>query len=294
MQKPKLTQKLEIDALGTRWWIEAECDSKILAHAEQTIVDFQNDHSRFLTESYIGKLNDNKVLDNPPQELVKMLEYQRDMFHATNGVFNSTVGGVLENQGYGLPGRAATLQQDIDAAITISPGKITLSHDTRIDLGGFGKGWLIDKLAELLKESGCYAFLINGGGDILVGTQGEDLFVEHPHDPGSFIGKVFVQNGALASSSTEKRRWKMNDSTYTHIVDTNQDSTDSELSIASVHVRADTALLADTLATVFLIVGHEKRLELAEKFGVSFLEVFKNDTLWTTQAFGYQNSKSSV
>lgn len=289
MRKPKQSQVLELEALGTRWWVEAVCEPKLLHEIEHTIKEFECDYSRFLPESFIGRLNDQKVLKNPPVELVKMLNFQRDMFYATNGVFNCTVGGILEKQGYGLSGRQSSLQRDIDTAITINEDTIELSKDTRIDLGGFGKGWLIDKIGSIFDSHDCREFVINGGGDILVGSEAEDLYIEHPNDPESYIGLVTVQNGALASSSAAKRRWKVGVTEHSHIVDTTVQPLKPTEQLASVHVRAESALLADTLATVFLLVDHQTRIQLAKKFDVTFLEVRSDDTLWAPSDFGFKN-----
>lgn len=283
----EIQRVLELDALGTLWWIEAECTDQISNAIKKRIRNFEQDYSRFLPESYIGKLNDQKELSNPPDELLKMLAFHREMFHATHGVFNCSVGGVLEERGYGLAGRTATLQYDIDSAILLSHDKITLSSDTRIDLGGFGKGWLIDQIGILLHSAGCTAFVINGGGDILAGSDVKDIFIEDPYRAEHIIGSVELQNDALASSSVNKRRWKVGQTEYSHIVDTASVQQDASPALASIHVRADTALLADTLATVFLIVDHETRIQLAQKFSVTFLEVFEDYTMWAPTDFGF-------
>ncbi len=288
MQSHKPTV-FEYDGLGTHWWVEAELPASVVVKIEKRIYDFERDYSRFLPGSYIGRLNDKKNVLNPPKELLDMLAYQRAMFEVTDGVFNVTVGSVLEKNGYGLAGTSGKLQQVITNAITITENTIVLQEDTRLDLGGFGKGWLIDQIAVLLRSEGITSYVINGGGDILVGDQSKDLFIEHPLDASMHVGGVSVQNGALASSSRLKRQWEVKDKHYTHIVDTA--SVNREQSLLSVHVRTETALLADTLATVFLIVSHEKRIELAKLFNVAFLELRTDTTLWATADFGYLEPK---
>lgn len=58
-----------------------------------------------------------------------------------------------------------------------------------IDLGGLGKGWLIDKLSDLLRNEGYKEFLINGGGDMYVSsTEKQECYIEHPRDTELVIG----------------------------------------------------------------------------------------------------------
>jgi len=56
---------------------------------------------------------------------------------------------------------------DPRSAITITDDAITLTAGA-LDIGGFGKGYLIDLLAQDLKAHDLHHFLINGGGDIYV------------------------------------------------------------------------------------------------------------------------------
>ena len=58
--------------------------------------------------------------------------------------------------------------------------------------------------------------------------------------------------------------------------------------LLSVHVGAESALVADTLGTVFLLVERPKRLELAAQFNAEILEITQDLDFWQTPGFGLE------
>lgn len=260
MPKPNI----EFESLGTHWWIEvldelddAQVETAIL----QRVKAFHNDYSRFIPESYIGRLNNEKVLKSPPKELLDMLAFARDMFRETEGIFNISVGSTLGQLGYGTANKKSKVHHDLWSHVTFSSSHVTIPADVEIDLGGFGKGWIIDEIGKILHAHGREYFVINGGGDILVSSiEPIELALEHPLDDTQMIGTTRITRGALAVSSTKKRVWKQGDVTHHHIIDP-RTAQSSDSQIAATYVRAETALIADAMATVLLIEpSQEKKL----------------------------------
>ena len=279
------SRALTLDALGTYWWItspEPLPENRIRSE----ILDFQKEYSRFDPKSNLGQLNDTKCFVGPSDEFLALLTYGVRMFIETRGLFNMSVGARLEQDGYGKNcDPHARISQNLESDIEIHPGLIRIAPHVRLDFGGFGKGWLIDKIGALLKESGINTFIINGGGDILVGDTIEPIFVEHPFHADEQIGTVKVQNSSLASSSKQKRTWITEDGRIrTHIISPNNNASDSPL---SVHVHAKSALYADTFGTVFLLTNHLGRRKLAKDFGLEYMEINQNLQSWQTAGFGF-------
>jgi thiamine biosynthesis lipoprotein len=135
--------------------------------------------------------------------------------------------------------------------------EIRIPDDAELDFGGFGKGWLIDDLGRLLRDEGYDQFVINGGGDILVSSPSPIEFaLEHPTDSTKKIGTTRISQGALAVSSSVKRAWKQGDKSYHHIIDPRLGGS-SDSVIISTYVKADSALIADTMATLLLIAPEQ-------------------------------------
>ena len=252
MPKPNI----EFESLGTHWWIEV-LDTKPDADIERRILHrvraFHDDYSRFIPDSFIGRLNATKVLKQPPKELIDMLIFAREMFTASEGIFNISVSSTLGKLGYGTAGAKTQIDSSLWEHVVITSDEITIPGDVEIDLGGFGKGWIIDEIGEILHRNGRPHFVINGGGDILVSSPIPiEITLEHPLDSTLMIGSTMITRGALGVSSTKKRVWKQGDVTYHHIIDPRIEAP-SESEISATFVRAERALIADTLATVLLI-----------------------------------------
>jgi thiamine biosynthesis lipoprotein len=252
MPKPNI----EFESLGTHWWIEIlddEPDADVERLILKRIRAFHDDYSRFIPKSFIGRLNTMKSLKNPPQELVDMLIFARDMFTASEGIFNISVSSTLGQLGYGTADAKSRIHTSLWDHVTMSNREITIPENVEIDLGGFGKGWIIDEIGKILRDNNRPHFIINGGGDILVSSlEPIEIVLEHPLDSSLMIGSTKISHGALGVSSTKKRIWKQGDITYHHIIDP-RIKAPSESDIAATFVKADTALIADTLATVLLI-----------------------------------------
>lgn len=247
---------IEFEALGTHWWItliDSLADATLTTALTSRIEQFEHDYSRFNSDSLIGQLNATKQLDNPPDELRSMLQFAKEMYIATDGVFNISVGGSLTGIGYGKGDKKAKVDQAIWDNVVITKSKIIIPANCELDFGGFGKGWLIDELGTLLKAHGRNQFIINGGGDILVNTlKPVELALEHPRDSTKKVGVTRIQNGALASSSAIKRAWKHAGKKQHHIIDP-RSGKPSKSKVVSTFVRANSALVADVMATILMI-----------------------------------------
>lgn len=215
----------EIKALGTIWWIEIF--TEISATKKQVVYNdlflfisnFENKYSRFKSDSLITKLNTTGSLENPDQMTINLLHKGQELFTKTDGLFNILNGEILENRGYDAD-YSFTIKETINTKINaledlvISPDLITLKSG-RVDLGGFGKGYLIDLITERLKSTHqLNYFLINGGGDMYTTSDNDTpiiIYLEHPTNPEIYIGTTTLLNQGFAASSPHKRQWVVND-----------------------------------------------------------------------------------
>jgi len=247
-----------ISALGTSWWLEvhdAGVDTAAIAlWFGQRLLQFDADYSRFKADSYVGQLNTKRILANPPPELVTLLTRGQHWYEGTGGQFNILTATSQVAQGYGqlasVPAKNKPVGNPV-SDIVISDTEIRLTSGA-IDLGGFGKGWLIDRLAEeLATQFGSKYFLLNGGGDMygtcLPDNAAFEIAVEHPETPGMYIAKIPLHQAAFAASSTYKRQWQQAGAEKNHIIEPQKN-----VSVAACanHVVATDAETADVYATL--------------------------------------------
>jgi FAD:protein FMN transferase len=241
-------------ALGTAWWVETTLreglsketiNNELIAH----LTTFEARYSRFKTESLVGRLNNERVLKNPDPEFVTILEYGQSLYRRTEGTFNFLVGSHLVARGYGS-GHAAGKEEVLphpERDLVITKDSITL-HAGSVDVGGFGKGYLIDELAALVRKMGIEEFLINGGGDLYAShdtTAPLLIHLEHPTLADTYLGTTSLFHQGFAASSPYKRVWKQGEKTETHIVGATQYAS---------FVKAASARDADAFATAALFL----------------------------------------
>jgi thiamine biosynthesis lipoprotein len=265
----------EHPALGTQWWIEIFSDISpeqieiIKVDLTTTISDFENKYSRFKSDSLLSQLNTEGLINNPDREFVNILTYGQSLYTKTDGKFNILIGEELIARGYDAEYSFKTKPSPTKIPnpltdLVITDSKIELKAGS-VDIGGFGKGYLIDLLAERLKKHfNIEEFLINGGGDIYTTSENGQpitIHLEHPTEAGTYVGTTTLQNQGFAASSPHKRKWKINDKTYNHIVG----GSDRDLQIDGVFVKANTATEADSIATTSLLLNPEEIPTLATK-----------------------------
>jgi thiamine biosynthesis lipoprotein len=129
-----------------------------------------------------------------------------------------------------------------------------------ITLDGIAKGYIVDRMAEVLLGNGVGNFLINAGGDIrTAGTKEEGLpwtvAVQDPTKQHQFPDVVQMTGGAVATSGGYER-------SYHHIVHSETGAL-PEYS-ASVTVFAPTAMAADAMATTLFAMKPGDGLKLID------------------------------
>jgi thiamine biosynthesis lipoprotein len=223
-----------IKALGTVWWIEifTELDQNQTQTVHDNlclfIADFENKYSRFRNDSLITKLNTTGKLDKPDPMTIDLLKQGQDLYRKTDGLFNILIGEILENTGYDAnysfkPKETVSETPNPLEDLIITNESIILKKG-RVDLGGFGKGYLIDLIAiELINKYKMPYFLINGGGDMYATSDNHKpitIYLEHPITPEHYINTTTLLNQGFAASSQYKRRWVVNNKSYNHIINT--------------------------------------------------------------------------
>lgn len=269
-------------ALGTTWWIEifSDGDEKTLnvtfGDIERFVAEFEQRYSRFNATSLITQLNQERILQNPDEHYRALLAYGKNLYLRTNTHFNLLTGHILEARGYDISYSFTPKDEsDLTAGnpvtdLLISAEQIELVHGN-VDIGGYGKGYLIDEVAQRLSTKHALPyFIINAGGDMYASSNQEkpvEIYLEHPTQEKTFLQKTTLFNQGFAASSPFKRQWKgVGGTTHTHIV-----SQHKTASVATF-IKAATACEADVFATTALLAPSTEFHTLIqdEKLAVAF------------------------
>jgi FAD:protein FMN transferase len=253
--------------------------------------------SRFIDESEVS------ILNRRAGELVEvsddtrlLVELAIEAWRISGGSFDPTVLGAVIRAGYDRSfealgdapkaGLSSLLLGCTDIEITAQG--IRLPADTGFDPGGIGKGLGADIVAEDAMNAGADGVCINLGGDLRVRGRspeggGWTIDIEHPlvNEP---IARVGVSEGAVATSTTLKRQWKVEGAPRHHLIDpaTGQPS-DSDLTLACV-ISAQ-AWAAEVLAKAVLLRGSAHPFDLLGGTGAQALVVDRDGRIDATDGF---------
>jgi len=179
----------------------AGADARYAAEAAQAafaLVDrLEGELSRFRPNSDITRVNHLTAGASVRvgEAALECLVIARHMYELTGGAFDVSIGT-------GLPGL------DIDAEAF----EIRAAADgIRVDLGGIGKGYAVDLIAELLEEWGLERTFVHGGFSSAValeppaGADGWLLTLSDPREPSRVFERLTLRQAALSASGVRKK-----------------------------------------------------------------------------------------
>jgi thiamine biosynthesis lipoprotein len=153
--------------------------------------------SRFLPNSDITRINhlDAGERTRVASSTLECLAIARHLFDLTGGAFDVSIGT-------GLPSLEFDAEESVVCAAT---------RGVRIDLGGIGKGYAVDLMAEVLEEWELAASLVHGGFSSVLaldppdGRDGWPLTFSDPGQPSHVLVRLSARQTALGASGVRKR-----------------------------------------------------------------------------------------
>ncbi|SHF10485.1 FAD:protein FMN transferase [Alkalibacter saccharofermentans] len=252
--------------------------------------------------SDLDKLKDNS--GRGPVEVskytIEVIERSLEYSEITDGRFDITAGPLIDlwrinpPEGY-VPSNDEVIevQKHIDyRKVIVDKEKRTvelLDEDMVPNLGAIAKGYIADKVKDLLVERGIEHAIINLGGNILlVGdrpvNQDFRIGVQDPDAPrNSYIGVINATDKSIVSSGDYERYFERDGIRYHHILDPFTGyPTDNE--IRQVSIVSEESMDGDALSTVIFLMGLDKGLEIINSMeNVEAIFVTKEHELVITQ-----------
>jgi thiamine biosynthesis lipoprotein len=207
----------------------------LLDLGQRMIAELEGRWSRFRPDSEVSALNQHAghpVLVSP--DTYDLVTKAVTAWRATHGCFDPTVGAALVAHGYdrdfavvrtARPEALASGPAPTPAGIQLDPavGAITLPEGVTFDPGGIGKGLAADLVATVLLEAGARGALVNIGGDLRAigeapGEDGWVITVCEPADPEEELLRLSMPEGAVATSSSLRRRWQTTSGEAHHLI----------------------------------------------------------------------------
>jgi FAD:protein FMN transferase len=253
-------------AMGTEVELLVDADEaeQALGAAESEFHHLEALLSRFRPDSQLSRLNEAKALSvhSDVSAVVELALQARD---STGGRFDPTVHDAVVAAGYDrsfelvpADGPAVASAARCGGGVYLDGDRIELDPDVRLDLGGIGKGFAVERAALVLATAG--PCLVNAGGDLAVRGGSWPVGLE------TADGTITLElgRGAIATSGRDRRRWRRNGREQHHLIDPRTGSP-SDSDLLRVTVVAPAAVQAEVWAKALFLAGEDAAAREADE-----------------------------
>lgn len=175
--------------------------------------------------------------------------------------------------------------------VTIDGQDITLpSDDIQFDVGAIAKGYIADRMKDLLVKKGVKSAIINLGGNVLcIGSKPDGtpfkVGIQKPFaDRNETEAVMDITGKSVVSSGIYERCFKQNGKLYHHILNP-QTGYPYDNGLISVTIISGQSVDGDALSTTCFALGLEDGLKFAEKKGVQAVFITEDYELHYTDGF---------
>jgi thiamine biosynthesis lipoprotein len=287
--------------MGTTWTVKlidvsTQVSNENLQAGIQSIADLVNQRmSTYQPDSELSRFNreDSGVWFSISKDTWSVIRQGLSISQLTGGSFDMTVGSLVNLWGFGpdpstnnspAPEVIAQAVARVGYAdLKLSDGepyKVLKEKDIYLDLSAIAKGFAVDQVADYLDDRGVQNYMVEIGGELRLkgynkrGT-GWRIAVESPLVDQRMVQRTLLTGDmAIATSGDYRNYFETDGVRYSHTIDPKSGYPISH-NLASVTVATPTAIVADSLATAFMVMGAARGLALAERENIAVLFIVK-------------------
>ena len=277
----------------------------VQAEVENILADVDRQFSTYRSDSDIERFNALpagrcQVMPGPVLELIRVGE---QLSSQSEGSYDLTVEPLLNLWGFGPQGReekvptaealAEVRQRVGHAHLRIDGDQLCKDAAVEVDFNSIAAGYAVDAIAAKLEAMGIHNYLAEATGELKAAGKKLDgspwrVALEEPRDDQQVAERILAVDGYGVSTSGDYRNYFEQDGRrYSHTFDARTGAPVLH-TLASVTVIHPSALMADGLSTLLLILGPERGWDYAETHDIGAFFVIRADTGFvtrTTQAF---------
>ena len=232
-----------VDAMGTTYTINAYgANTGALESATEEAFDevrrLDQMLSNYSADSELSEANQH-AFEAPvrvSKEFFQLLQDCLDYSRKSEGAFDITVGPLMKVWGFykgsgHLPHRAeirAAMDHIGYEHVKLDAANLTVRFtkpDMSLDPGGVGKGYAVDRMAAILRNSGVSSALISGGGSSIYGIgvpptdpRGWHVSIRDPKDDNRTTAEVYLKDSSVSTSGSYEKFFWAEGKLYSHIM----------------------------------------------------------------------------
>lgn len=219
-------------------------------------------------------------------DLIAILRDAAAWSRRSDGLFNPAIGNLVRLWGFHADDFAPRLPPEAEVArwvaaaprmdnLVLSEGHVSSRNPAvRIDLGGYAKGYALDRAAALLRAAGIRHALVNIGGNILaLGRKGERPWrvgIQHPRRAGAIATLDLHDGEAIGTSGDYQRFFEVAGQRYCHLIDPRNGRPVQGVQAVTVIARGPRAgVISDVASKPLFIAGADGWQAMARRLGIA-------------------------
>jgi thiamine biosynthesis lipoprotein len=254
---------------------------KYLYNCFWIIYSLELEFSRFLSDSILSKLNNEKFFE-VSDTFIDVLNKSKELHMITNWYFNPLVNisriwysSTFENNDFEK--KLLWDNTNLDD-VKILWNLVTLANNQNVDFWWIVKGYSVDLVADYLQKNWFNDFIINAWWDIYLSWNNHwqkwVVWIDNPTNNKEVFATLELENMSVSTSWSYKRNWKIWDESFHHILDPINGKNNNQ--IISITIISERTYLSDSYATACFNMWIEKSLEFLEKNKIDWVIVWSD------------------
>ena len=282
-------------------YADKEVPNEVFTKLFEGIAYYENMISKTIVESELSQINESAgvkpviVSDEMMEIVLKGIQYAKN----SNGLFDISIGPVVTLWGIGTDLAAVPSEVDLKNKLAlVDYSKIIIDENENtifladkgmaLDLGGIAKGYIADRVKDLILENSYESAIVNLGGNVLtVGVKPNGanwvIGVRDPEiDAVTELGAISVTGRSVVSSGIYERFFSEGDKRYHHIINPYTGYPEDN-DLMSVSIISEFSVDGDALSTTVFLLGLEKGYEYIESLeDIEAIFIMKDRSIYVT------------
>lgn len=316
-QKEERFFVIQGEAQGSTYSIKYIAKDEIVSKTQidSLLNAFDSSLSTYKPSSLISKINQGDTTIVVDDWFVETFNASNQIYKETNGLFDPTIGVLVNAYGFGPNHQRKSLSQtQIDSLLNfVGFNKVALNsnktiskkhQETYFDFNAIAQGFSVDVVVDYLEESGIQNAIVEIGGELFAlgnnTIQNKDWVVgiDDPlqtPDERKLIATVKLKDLGMATSGNYRKVQidSITGEKYVHTINPITGKPQKS-SILSTTVLAPACIMADGYATAFMVMSLEEGKEFANQHPELYVMILYVDTNNQLQQFQTENFKDLI
>ena len=277
--------------------VDITIDGKDERHAEEVsneiLRDFQSIHNQFHAwrPSDLTRLNRKLRLGESAkvdEAMLTMLQEMTKLSVQSDYLFNPAIGELVQAWGFqrdnfepNMPAADEVLtiaaKKPLMTDIVLEGGLVRSQNAAvQLDLGGYAKGYALDRALEYMQKMRVQHGLVNIGGNIIAlgrhGSKPWRVGIQHPRKPGVLATLNLPSGWAIGTSGDYQRYFEFAGKRYCHIIDprTGYPVQHTQAVTVLIPPGKHAGVLSDVISKPIFIAEPEQKQAMAKKMGAVY------------------------